>query len=80
MRRRAERAIDHGGGDEHPPALVFPGAVGEQELGGRVVVDLDPERRQEVVRLVEDPADEGVVEEAEGGFHGASSGGAGRGA
>ena len=80
VRRRAQRPVDDRRGDENPPALVLPRAVREEELGRRVVVDLDAERRQEVVRLVEDPGDEGVFEKAEGGFHGASSGAARRGA
>ena len=80
MRRRAEGPVDDRRGDQDPPALVFPRPVREEELGRGVVVDLDAERRQEVVGLVEDSAHEGVVEEAQAGAHGASSGGARRGA
>ena len=65
MRGRAQRPVDDRRGDEDPPALVFPRPVREEQLGRGVVVDLDTERRQEVVRLVEDAGDERVVEKAE---------------
>ena len=75
-----ERPVHERRGDEDPPALVLPGPVREQELGRGGVVDLDAESREEIAGLVEDPGDESVVEEAQGGFHGLSSGGARRGA
>ena len=79
--RPADADAIHGRpGDEDPPALVLAGPVREQELGRGVVVHLDAESREEIAGLVEDPGDEGVVEEAQGGLHGLSSGGARRGA
>ena len=80
MRRRAKGPVDDRRGEEDSPPLVLACAVREQELGRRVVVDLDAESCEEIVRLVEDPAQESVVEEAQSGPHRASSGGAGRGA
>jgi hypothetical protein len=70
VRGRAQRAVHDRCGEEDSPPLVLSRAVGEEELGRGVVVDLDPEGREEIVGLVEDTGDEGVVEEADAGTHG----------
>ena len=68
--RRPQRALDDGRGHEDPSPGVLAGAVREQELRRGVVVHLDPKGGQEVLGLVEDAADEGVVEESKRRSHG----------
>ena len=67
---RLQGLVDDRGGKKDAARLVDASPVGGEKRHRLVVVHLDAHVGQEVTGLVENPIDEGIVQEAEGGRHG----------